>query len=151
MLIHRLTRENIKYLETLDDAKRYEMLERYYLEYRSNFFFPGCLVALYPYIRESHSRKEITCDISTNIIKKGQLYINYRPLLENVETGDSFILKKTIKCEPIYQDLLSTNMFEFENLDEQIMNYKYYRDSEISLDHLHYSQGGSLNLVKLKK
>lgn len=151
MLINRLTRDNLKYLEDLNEKEQYEIMERYYLENRSKEYFSGCLVAFYPYIVEHHSRKEITCDISTNIIKKGQLYINYRPLIENIETGDTFVLSKTIKCETIYQGLLPTNILEFENLNEQIMNYEYYRDSEIHLDHLHYRQGGYLKIVKLKK
>ncbi len=60
-------------------------------------------------------------------------------------------LKKTIKCEVVYQDLLPTNILEFERFNEQIMNYECFSNSEIDLDHLHYSQGGKLNIVKLKK
>lgn len=151
MAINRLTRNYLKTLEELEDIKTYEIIERYYLENRSQYYFPNSLVAFYPSIREYHSRKEMTCDISTNIIKNGQLYINYRPLIENMETGDTFVLVKSIKCEIVYKDLLPTNMLEFENLNEQIMNYEYYSNSEINLDHLHYSQGGSLKIVKLKK
>lgn len=151
MRINRLTREKLKWLEKIEEEKRNELIERYYLENLSKDYFPNCLVAFYPYIRESHSRQEITCDISTNLIGRGQLYINYRPLIENIETGESFVLSKTIKCEVIYQDLLPTNILEFERFNEQIMNYECFRDSEINLDHLHYSQGGKLKIVKLKK
>lgn len=151
MTINRLTRSYLKTLEKFEDIKSYEIIERYYLENSSQYYFPNSLVAFYSSIREYHSRKKIICDISTNIIKKGQLYINYRPLIANMETGDAFVLVKSIKCETSYQDLLPTNILEFENLNEQIMNYEYYGSTEINLDHLHYSQGGSLKIVKLKK
>lgn len=149
--MHRLTKEYLRRLELVGEEKKYEILEQFYFKNTSNYYFPGNLVAFYSYVREYSSRDNITCDISTNIIKKGQLYIGYRPLIENMETGETFVLKKTIKCEPIYHDLLPTNISEFENLNEQIMNYEYYQNKEIYLDHLHYSQGGYLKLVKLKK
>ncbi len=151
MRINRLTRENLKWLEKQEEEKRYELIERYYFENLSKDYFPNCLVAFYPYIRESHSKEEITYDISTNLIGRGQLYINYRTLIENIETKEAFVLSKTIKCEVNYQDLLPTNILEFERFNYQIMNYECFRNSEISLDHLHYSQGGKLKLVKLKK
>lgn len=149
--MHRLTEEYLRKLESIEEEKRYEILERFYLENTSNYYFSGNLVAFYSYVREYYSKEDRTCDISTNVIKKGQLYISYRPLVENIETRETFVLKRTIRCEPIYHDLLPTNILEFENLNEQIMNYENYQNKEIYFDHLHYSQGGYLKLVKLKK
>lgn len=151
MIIQRLTKDIYNILENMEENKRYELLDYYYLQNTSRYYFPNSLIAFYPCILEYHSRKEITCDLSSNIISKGQLYINYRPLIENISSGNTYVLKRSIKCETSYIDELPTNIFELEALNDKLMNYNCYQNGDIHLDHLHYSQGGELKLLRLKK
>ena len=86
---------------------------------------------------------------SANLIKKGGLYLNYRPMLENLTTKKVYVLKRSIKVEPAYFDLLPTNITELEEL-----NYKMklqIEDNYIDYSHLNQVMGGELVLRRLNK
>lgn len=151
MIINRLTKDKLEKIKMLNIEERYEILEEYYYKNTSIQYFPSNLIAFYPSIKEYHSRDNIICDFSANLIKKGQLYINYRPLIENLSTGNRYVLKKSIKCKTAYIDKLPNNILEFEQLNEMVMNYNSFKNSNVNLDNLHYSQGGYLKLLRLKK
>ena len=113
----------------------------------SDFFF-GDIVLLHESIKEYHAKTSMTCDFSTNLIKRG-LYLNYRPMLENLTTKKVYVLKRSIKVEPAYFDLLPTNITELEEL-----NYKMklqIEDNYIDYSHLNQVMGGELVLRRLKK
>lgn len=148
-MIKRVTKTVLEELSLYPEEKRFEILEQYYLENLSKYFFPGSLTAFYPKIDEHHTTRDIICDMSESIIKKGSLYVCYRPLIENLETNEVFVLKRTIKCESSYLSLLPNNIFEFEELNERIKNYAYYTQNE-DYSRLHYQQGGELVLQKLR-
>ena len=112
-------------------------------------FFSGDIVLVHESIKEYHTKKEMTCDFSANLIKKGGLYLNYRPIIENLTTKKVYVLKKSIKVEPAYFDLLPTNIAELEEL-----NYKMklqIEDNYIDYSHLNQVMGGALVLRRLNK
>ena len=102
MEIYRLTKDKLHELNMLDDNTKYYKLLEYEQKNRSNYFFPNDLIAFYPNISEQRSRKEIICDFSGARISKGQLYISYRPLIENLDKKETYVLKRTIKCDTFY-------------------------------------------------
>ena len=111
-------------------------------------FFLGDIVLLHESIKEYHAKTSMTCDFSTNLIKRG-LYLNYRPMLENLTTKKVYVLKRSIKVEPAYFDLLPTNITELEEL-----NYKMklqIEDNYIDYSHLNQVMGGVLVLRRLNK
>ena len=112
-------------------------------------FFLGDIVLLHESVKECHTKTSIACDFSANLIKKGGLYLNYRPMLENITTKKIYVLKRSIKVEPAYFDLLPTNIRELEEL-----NYKMklqIEDNYIDYSHLNQVMGGELVLRRLNK
>ena len=91
-----------------------------------------------------------TCDFSEAKISKGSLYINYRPMLKNINNGDTYVLNKTIKTETAYYDDLPKNITELEEFNDRIINYEYYEDGYIHYDHL-FEQIGRLQFKKLSR
>lgn len=81
---------------------------------KSREFFPGDIVIVYPKIKECRATKDITCDFSCSVIKAGSIYINYRPLIENISKSTSYVLKRTIKVEKGYT--LPKTISELEDL-----------------------------------
>lgn len=112
-------------------------------------FFSGDIVLVHESIKEYHTKEGLTCDFSANIIKRGGLYLNYRPMLENLTTKKVYVLKRSIKVETAYFDLLPTNISELEEL-----NYKMklqIEDNYIDYSHLNQVMGGELVLRRLNK
>ena len=112
-------------------------------------FFIGDIVLLHKSIKEYHTKAGITCDFSGNMIKRGGLYLNYRPMLENLTTKKVYVLKRSVRVEPAYYDLLPTNITELEEL-----NYKMklqLEDNYIDYSHLNQVMGGTLVLRRLNK
>ena len=116
---------------------------------RSHSFFPGDLVLVYPNIKEQKSKNFKTCDFSGAIISPGTLYVSYRPLLENLTTKESFVLKRTIHVEIGYIYNLPTTIDELEYLEQNMILET--PDPEIDFNHLNNQMGGCLLLQKLKK
>lgn len=141
MEISRITKDNL-------NDNDYELLQQYYIDNTSQYYFPNCVVAFYPNIKEQRATKDIICDFNSVIIPKGAIYINYRPLLECLNTKQAFVLQKSIKCDLYYGSILSTNIFELEDLNYKIM-CKGLVDNTLSLDRL--SDYGELKLLKLNK
>ncbi len=112
-------------------------------------FFIGDIVLLHESIKEHHTKSGITCDFSASMIKRWGLYLNYRPMLENLTTKKVYVLKRSIRVEPAYYDLLPTNITELEEL-----NYKMklqLEDNYIDYSHLNQVMGGTLVLRRLNK
>lgn len=148
MEIYRLTRDKLYEVYMLDDERKYYQLLEYEQENRSNYFFPNDFIAFYPNISEQKCRKEIICDFSGARISKGQLYISYRPLIENLDRKETYVLKRTIKCDTFYGDILPKNMFELERLNELVLNHNII-DTDFNIEQFRYK--GEIELLKLKK
>lgn len=148
MEITRLTREVLEELESKSQYEQYELLQQYYLKNTSNYYFPNDLIAFYPRIIERRASRDIVCNISEVIISKGSYYINYRPLLENLNTKKTYVLKRTICCSLCYDNMLPTNIFELEELNDRIRNPNTDSD-EISMETLR--NYGEIKLLQLNK
>lgn len=112
-------------------------------------FFIGDLVLLHESIKEHHTKTGIICDFSANLIKRGSLYLSYRPMLENLITKKVYVLKRSIKVEPGYFDMLPKDIKELEKLNYK-MKLQLVED-HIDYSHLNSVMGGTLILRRLNK
>lgn len=94
-----------------------------YLEKTSFYHFPEKQVYFYPTVREYQSDFNTTCGFSGSIIKKGSLYYCYRPLLDVVDLGKTYVLQKTLKLETAYFSDLPTTISEFDIFTQKVENY----------------------------
>ncbi len=143
---------NKKYGKSLMDIAR--EIERarveFEMKHRSEILFPNELVEVYPRIREGHAKREITCDFSGARIKKGSLYVRYRPLVWSISKGDAYVLSRTIKVEFGYEYDLPNNIVELEALNDKMLSHADNNDG-INYDHLYWQMGGELEFQKLKR
>lgn len=91
---NRITKGIIEKMQGESIEKIYYQIAKEELKHTSNSFFPGDIVILYPTLKEQSSKKVITCDFSGAIIYPKSLYINYRPLLENISKHTTYVLEK---------------------------------------------------------
>lgn len=119
--------------------------------YTSDILFPGDLVILYPNIKEQRSKNFITCDFSGGIIYPGSFYVNYRPMLDNITTKTTYVLRRTIKVETGYASELPTSIAEFEDLERRMQLEIEHDATGINYSHLNQRMGGELILQKLKR
>jgi len=149
--IDKVAREvvNSLYGESLNDILY--AIEQSRLEYKSEEFFPGSAIIVYPGIKEVRAKRNYICDFSGARISEGNLYINYRPMLKNISNGNTYVLKRTIKTEITYEYDLPTNIAELEELNDRIINYEYQDNTDIQYDHLFSQTGGGLHFKKLNR
>jgi len=127
------------------------ILSSEYWEHTSFYNFPNKQVFFYPSIREQQSEFDITCAFSGGKIKKGSLYCCYRPLLEVVDSGKTYVLRKTLKLETLYFSDLPTTIQEFDVFTQKIENYWNYQNEPLDYEQLNYYFGGSVGLLELRK
>ena len=128
----------------------YQILEEEQ-QYTSSTLFPGDFIVFYPNIKERKAKKQITCDFSAGIIYPGSLYVNYRPLIKNLTTKESYVLQRTIKVEIGYQQELPIDIQSFEALEQRMQIDGYEDHSGIEYSHFSQAMGGQLLLKKLKR
>lgn len=152
LMIDKFSKEVVQTLYGAPIIDIVEEIEEKANENRSESLFPGQNIIVYPGIKEVRARNEkgYTCDFSEAKISKGSLYINYRPMLKNINNGDTYVLNKTIKTETAYYDDLPKNIIELEEFNDRIINYEYYEDGYIHYDHL-FEQIGRLQFKKLSR
>lgn len=120
-------------------------------QYKSEIFFPGDIAMFYPRIKEQKAKSFITCDFSAGIIYPGSLYVNYRPLIYNLSTKETFVLSRTIKVETGYSYDLPRTIIELESLSNKLSIDGYDDNSGIHYSHLSQCMGGEITLQKLKR
>ena len=120
-------------------------------EYISDYYSPGDFIMFYPRIKEQRARDYITCDFSAGIIYPGSYYINYRPLIRNVTSGETYVLSKTLKVETGHSYDLPTTIRELESLNYKIMMETEHDNTGIQYSHLSQRVGGEIQLQKLKR
>lgn len=146
---NRLTRAIVEknYGSSLEDI--YYLIEEIETDYISDIYFPGETIIMYPNIKERRAKKQITCDFSAGIILPGSLYINYRPMLKNINNDLTYVLKRTMKVETGYEYNLPTNIQELESLAIKVRNNS---NNEIGIDYSHLSEsiGGDFIFQQLQ-
>lgn len=128
----------------------YEAITEIELDLRSELFFPGERIIMYPSIKEQRTRQFLTCDFSGGIINPGSLYVSFRPLLKNIDDNTAYVLKRTIKVENGYFYDLPRDLRSFEELAFKVANNLENNDG---IDYSHLSQriGGEFAFQKLKR
>lgn len=127
------------------------ILQVEYLDHTSFYHFPNKQVFFYPSIREYRSEFNTTCAFSGGKIQKGSFYYCYRPLLDVVDSGRTFVLSKTLKLENMYFSDLPKTVHEFDDFTQKVENYWNYQNERIDYEHLNYYFGGSVKLLELRK
>lgn len=150
LMMDKISKEVIQTLYGSPIIDIIEAVEKTQFEYQSENLFPGKSIIVYPGIKEVHASKDYICDFSGARIRKGSLYINYRPMLKNISNNDTYVLTKTIKTETSYIYDLPTNISEIEAFNDKILNYEYYSDEDIQYDYL-FNRIGKLQFKKLSR
>lgn len=148
---NRVSREIVEYYKGEPISEIYNRIMEAEQEITSDLLFPGSLVLLYPRIEEHRARDYITCDFSAGLIYPKSLYLSYRPLIENLTTGEVYVLKRTLKVESGHYTDLPTTIQEFEGLELKIQQQAPFDDSRIDYSHLSQRTKGGLILQKLKR
>ena len=148
----KLAKEIIQTLYGSPIIEIYEAIEESKREFISQSLFPGKTIEVYPGIKEAKAQKEYTCAFSGARIGIGSLYVSYRPMLKNMENGDAYVLKRTMKVEPAYAYYLPTNIAQLEDFNDKIKGYdSLYNDDDIQYDNLFDQTGGGLQFKKLNR
>lgn len=110
------------------------------LEIHNNFIYqntsaailPGECVKLYLGLYEYRASREIVCDFTGAIIKKGSYYNYYHPLIYSFSSKVSYALKRPWKVENGLQHLLPANIAELDSVYLKLINsYDNPLDEEI--------------------
>lgn len=128
----------------------HEIVERFYLNNQSTYLFPGDIVLVYPMIHEYHSKKDIICDVSGALIRKGSLYCHYKPLLENLSTGEIYVLKTPLKSEVGEIDFFPTDIQGLDTLERNLNYPDCVEEPQWNYDDISKRVGGHLALRKLR-
>lgn len=120
-----------------------ELINNELFRFISYDYFPYHNVILYPNIKELKSTKIITCHICGSIILPNNYYLTYRPLIEDLDDNNRYVLRNTIKCETAYYDILPKNISEFEEFNRKLHDEYYDISANLKSEELY--------LLRLKK
>lgn len=147
---------DIKFLEnyqiSINDI--YTNYQESYNKNLSRYFFNNSLTCFYPNIKLIKAQKQTICHFDGTSISPGTEYIYYRPLIDNIETHQSFVLATTIKVTPDYEYILPTNISELEDFNINLKNRLYQSSIYSDIDFYELSnnlRANELKLIKLKK
>lgn len=150
--IDKIAKELIQTLYGAPIIEIYEAVEESKREFISQSIVPGAPIDMYPGITEAKAKKEYTCAFSGARIAIGSLYVSYRPMLKNMENGDAYVLKRTMRVEPAYIYYLPTTISELEDFNDKIIGYENpYNNDDIQYDNLYDQTGGGLQFKKLNR
>lgn len=107
----------------------YKMVEKLTLQYTSQYFLPNQLVSFYPQVKERRASRDLVCNLSGAIIKKGRFYYTYHPFLENLNTGRVYTIHKNIHAELGYIDCFPQDLFTYEDWYYRLKNAYYGSDN----------------------
>jgi len=107
-----------------------EEYETFIINNTSHLFFNKHLTILYPRNRIYKANNSVTCCFSGEIINKNSEYIYYRPLLDDLNSGKTYIVTPTIKISPHYEEYLPTTIRELEEFQRNLIDS--YSNDEIN-------------------
>lgn len=130
----------------------YKYIEELILEYTSNFLFPNHYIAFYPQVKEFKASKDTICNLSGAVIKKGEIYYCYHPLIEDLDDNKIYTISKNIKASLGYQDKFPMTLAEYEEWYYKLKNAYYNESDEIDFYLLSIECGNTaFEVVELKK
>ncbi len=145
----RLIKRLLKEESPANSCEFYEMIQQFYLDHTSTYYFPGDLCVFYPKIVEYKAKTIRLCDISGARIMPGSFYYCYRPFLENISSGRKYVLERTIHAEIGYYDFFPGTLFEFEQLAFSLANSEMVENSDYNYADLAKNMGETLRLQEL--
>jgi hypothetical protein len=102
-------------------SKQYKNIEEFYqfyeellIKYTSYYLFPNHFIEFYPQITKRKAKNNLTCDLSGQRIFKGSEYYTYHPFMEDLFSGDVYIIKKEIKVSCDYVNVLPRELLTYE-------------------------------------
>lgn len=150
--IDKIAKELIQALYGKPIIDIYEAIEESKRDFISQSLYPGEPLEVYPGIKEAKAKKEYTCAFSGARIGIGSLYVSYRPMLKNIENGNVYVLKRTMRLEPAYAYYLPSTISEIEDFNDKIIGHENpFNDDEIQYDNLYDQTGGGLQFKKLNR
>lgn len=94
----------------------YEYLTILLDTHTSKYLFSGDIVFFYPSVREQKAATPISCHVSGAPIAVNEFYYAYRPLIDNLTTGEVYTIKHTLKVSSGYEGVLPQSLSLFEEL-----------------------------------
>ena len=156
-----------KDLRVTDNISLYDMvglIEKFEYENTSDFFWPSQHVVVYNNFKQYHTRKRIICHLCSEIIRPGQSYLIYRPLLHNIDAKMAYILSNDIIVIESCQHYMPSNIRELEEMeinignsydnpdsDNKFPNNHPLNNNQIEYAEFHNNIGGGFHFVKLKQ
>lgn len=147
----RISRKIIKENKELSVNDIETLLENAYINSTSQLYFPNDLCYFYPKIMEKRSKTIRFCDVSGAIINKNSPYYVYRPMIDNITRGKTYVLKCSIQTEIGYYDFFPQTLYEFEDLSMKLENPYELEDDDYNYYDLSKKLGSCLSLLELKK
>lgn len=147
----RISKKIILENPTLSVNELEELLENAYMDSTSILYFPNDLCCFYPKITEQKAKTIRICDISGSIIMPNSTYYSYRPMLDNLTTGKTYVLKRTIQTEISYYDFFPKTLYEFEELSMKLGSSFELEDTDYNYYDLSKRLGEYLPLTELRK
>lgn len=110
-------------------------IDQYLQSITSEYLFPNHVVNFYPTVKELKARKTIQCDFSSSLIFKNSHYYLYRPLLQDLNNGKRYVLKRSIKVEIGYDEYLPKTFTDFEQFIYKLDNSYSLHTSDKQVDY----------------
>lgn len=127
-------------------------IEELVLEHTSNFLFPNHYIAFYPQVEEFKASKDTICNLSGAVIRKGETYYCYHPLIEDLSDNKVYTISKKVKASLGYQDNFPMTLAEYEEWYYKLKNAYYNESDEIDFYLLSVECGdAAFEVVELKK
>lgn len=135
-----------------NELKLYKYIEKLILEHTSNFLFPNHYIAFYPQVEEHKASKDTICNLSGSVIKKGEKYYCYHPLIENLDNNKIYTISKKVKASLGYQDKFPMTLSHYEEWYYKLKNAYYNQTDEIDFYLLSIECGDTaFEVMELKK
>lgn len=154
-LITNRIRKNIvfsNYGKSINDIEEYIYMSEE--EITSMVISPGDLLLYYDNSSYIRSHKDYSCDLSGEVIYLNELYILYKPFIENISKKIVYISKKLYRFKEGYSDFIPKTLNTFEALllqlgeENSITEYKY---KNIPLDDIQSRLGESIDFYMVRK
>ena len=111
----------------------YKSVENLKLQHLSSYLFPNYYISFYPQVKERYASTDLTCCLSGAMIKKGSLYCNYSPFIENLKTGRVYTISKKLHAEICYIDYLPKDLGTYEEWYYKLKN-SYFENNNDPID-----------------
>lgn len=136
----------IKPNDSLNDI--YMKVQDYFDKITSHVLFYGDYVKFYPNIKECIASKEHNCCFSNALIRKGSLYVRFKPFLHNISKNEKYVANKVITVEPGYLYDLPKTLSDFEDFYTKVTNYT--NDSDFDYSNISYNLSCEYKILQLK-